>query len=120
MGSKALGKPVEYRPQSMEQFEKDFGPARAGIFEYLRNGFFSRVSPGFYNIVGRRPTTYHEYLTQTTPTGTTGLQELYEGNIWKKGHDAMAEASKMKLSRQGCPAVERFCLALTTAGDNQG
>merc|ERR1712157_564783 len=94
--SKALGKPVEYRPQSMEQFEKDFGPARAGIFEYLCNGFFSRVSPSFYNIVGRRPTTYYEYLTQKTPTGTTGLEELYEGNIWKKGHDAMAEASKMK------------------------
>merc|ERR1712157_706249 len=93
---KALGKTVEYRPQTMEQFEKDFGPARAGIFEYLCNGFFSRVSPSFYNIIGRRPTTYYEYLTQTTPTGTTGLQELYEGNIWKKGHDAMAEASKMK------------------------
>jgi len=93
---KALGKTVEYRPQTMEQFEKDFGPARAGIFEYLCNGFFSRVSPEFYNIIGRRPTTYYEYLTQTTPTGTTGLQELYEGNIWKKGHDAMAEASKMK------------------------
>ena len=29
----ALGKKVEYRPQSMEQFEKDFGPTRAAEFE---------------------------------------------------------------------------------------
>jgi uncharacterized protein YbjT (DUF2867 family) len=30
----ALGKPVEYRPQSFEQFETDFGPTRAEFFEY--------------------------------------------------------------------------------------
>ena len=26
----------------MEQFDKDFGPTRAGFFEYLCNGFYSR------------------------------------------------------------------------------
>lgn len=94
--SKALGKKVEYRAQSMEQFEKDFGPVRAGFFEYLCNGFYTRCSPDFYNIIGRRPTTYYEYLTQKTPSGVTGLEELYEGNLWKKGVDAMKDAAKTK------------------------
>jgi len=93
---KVLGKPVEFRPQSMEQCEKDFGPSRAEFFEYLCNGFYTRCSPDFYNIVGRRPTTYAEYLVQKTPSGTTGLAELYEGNIWKKGEDPMKDAAKLK------------------------
>merc|ERR1712137_1448332 len=42
---KALGKRLEYRPQDMVQFEKDFGPVRAAFFEYLRNGFYTRCSP---------------------------------------------------------------------------
>jgi len=95
--STVLGKPVEFRPQSMEQCRQDFGPARAEFFEYLCNGFYTRCSADFYNIVGRRPTAYAEYLVQTTPSGTTGLKELYEGNIWKKGQDPMAEAMKLKI-----------------------
>lgn len=91
---KALGKKVEYRPQSMEQFEKDFGPTRAAFFEYLCNGFYTRCSPDFYNIMGRRPTTYYEYLTTKGAAGETGLEELYQGNLWKKGVDAMKEAAK--------------------------
>lgn len=92
----ALNKEVEYRPQSMEQFEKDFGAVRAGFFEYLCNGFYTRCSPDFYNIVGRKPTSYAEYLTTKTPSGVTGLEELYEGNLWKKGVDAMKDAAKAK------------------------
>lgn len=94
---KALGKKVEYRPQDFQQFEADFGPTRAAFFEYLTNGFYTRVSPDFYNITGHRSMTYYEYLTTPGPSGETGLQELYQGNLWKKGVDAMkaaAEANK--------------------------
>jgi len=91
---KALGKKVEYRAQDMVQFEKDFGPTRAAFFEYLCNGFYTRCSPDFYNLTGRRPTTYYEYLTTKGPSGETGLEELYQANLWKKGQDAMAEAAK--------------------------
>merc|ERR1712050_690807 len=94
--SKAIGKTVEYRPQSFEQFEKDFGATRAGFFEYLCNGFYSRCSPDFYNIMGRRPTSYAEYLVQKGAAGETGLQELYQANLWKKGVDAMKEAAQVK------------------------
>jgi len=92
----ALGKKVEYRPQSMEQFEKDFGPTRAAFFEYLCNGFYTRCSPDFYNIMGRRPTTYAEYLSTKGASGETGLEELYQGNLWKKGVDAMKDAAAAK------------------------
>ena len=34
--SRALGKPVEYRPQSFEEFERDFGPTRAAFFEVAK------------------------------------------------------------------------------------
>merc|ERR1711972_24640 len=88
----AMGKNVEYRPQSMEQFEKDFGPTRAAFFEYLCNGFYTRCSPDFYNVIGRRPTTYAEYLVTKGAAGETGLEELYQANLWKKGVDAMKEA----------------------------
>ena len=40
--STGLGKKVVYRPQSLEDFEKDFGPTRAAFFEYLCNGFYTR------------------------------------------------------------------------------
>merc|ERR1712039_629281 len=92
----ALGKKVEYRPQSMTQFEKDFGATRAAFFESLCNGFYSRCSPDFYNIIGRRPTTYAEYLANKGAAGETGLQELYQANLWKKGVDAMKEAAAVK------------------------
>lgn len=91
--SNALGREVEYRSQSMVDFEKDFGNTRAEFFEYLCNGFYTRCSPDFYNIVGRKPTSYAEYLTQKSAAGVTGLEELYEGNLWKKGVDAMKEAA---------------------------
>jgi len=94
--SEALGKKVEYRPQDMVQFEKDFGETRAAFFEYLCNGFYTRCSPDFYNIVGRRPTTYAEYLKNKGAAGETGLEELYQANLWKKGVDAMKDAAKAK------------------------
>jgi uncharacterized protein YbjT (DUF2867 family) len=92
---KAMGKTVEYRPQDMGQFEKDFGPTRAGFFEYLCNGFYSRCSPDFYNITGRKPTSYAEYLANKGAAGETGLEELYQANLWKKGQDAMKDAAKV-------------------------
>jgi len=94
--SAALKKKVEYRPQDFATFEKDFGPTRAAFFEYLCNGFYSRCSPDFYNITGRKPTSYAEYLTQKGAAGETGLEELYQANLWKKGQDAMKEAAKVK------------------------
>mmetsp|Transcript_118499 Transcript_118499/g.206285 ORF Transcript_118499/g.206285 Transcript_118499/m.206285 type:complete len:327 (-) Transcript_118499:935-1915(-) len=93
---KAMGKKLEYRPQSMEQFEKDFGPTRAGFFEYLTNGFYTRCSPDFYNLTGHKPTSYYEYLTAQGACGETGLQELRQGNLWKKGVDAMKDAAAAK------------------------
>jgi uncharacterized protein YbjT (DUF2867 family) len=94
--SSALGKKVEYRPQSFEQFEEDFGPTRAAFFEYLCNGFYTRCSPDFYNVIGRRPTSYAEYLTTKGAAGDTGLDELYQANLWKKGVDAMKQAANAK------------------------
>lgn len=87
--SEVTGRVVEYRPQDIEQFEKDFGPTRREFFEYLRNGFYTRCSPDFYNLTGRRPTTYKEYLTQPGPHGGTGLEELFSasGSIFSKGVD---------------------------------
>ena len=96
--SRALGKKVEYRPQSFEQFEKDFGPTRAAFFEYLTNGFYSRCSPDFYNLTGRKPTSYYDYLTSKGASGETGLEELYQANMWKKGEDAMKDATKVAVA----------------------
>lgn len=93
---RALGKKVEYRPQSMEDFERDFGPTRAEFFEYLCNGFYTRCSPDFYNVIGRRPSTYAEYLANKGAAGETGMDELYQANLWKKGVDAMKEAAAAK------------------------
>ena len=92
----AMGKTIEYRAQSMETFEKDFGSTRAEFFEYLSNGFYCRTSPDFYNLTGHKPTSYLEYLTTAGASGETGLDELWQGNLWKKGEDAMADAAALK------------------------
>jgi len=99
--SAALGKHVEYRPQDIEKFEKDFGPTRREFFEYLRNGFYTRCSPDFYNLTGRRPTTYAEYLKQPGPHGETGLEELFSaaGSIYTKGVDQFKDLASVKKSK---------------------
>merc|ERR1712176_1059490 len=70
-------------PQSMHEIAAD-----------LCNGFYSRCSPDFYNLTGRRPTTYAEYLANKGAAGETGLEELYQANLWKKGEDAMKAAAE--------------------------
>ena len=94
---RAMGKELEYRAQSMEDFENDFGSTRAEFFEYLTNGFYCRCSPDFYNITGHKPTSYYDYLTTEGASGETGLEELWQGNLWKKGEDAMKAAAEVKL-----------------------
>merc|ERR1712217_128197 len=96
--SEVMGQKVEYRVQDIEQFEKDFGPTRRAFFEYLRNGFYTRCSPDFYNLTGRRPVTYKEYLTQKGPHGGTGLEELFSatGSIYTKGVDQFANLANVK------------------------
>jgi len=86
---------TEYRAQSMADFENDFGNTRAEFFEYLTNGFYCRCSPDFYNITGHKPTSYYDYLTTKGASGETGLEELWQGNLWKKGEDAMEKAAKL-------------------------
>lgn len=96
--SEVTGQKIEYREQDLEQFEKDFGPTRAAFWEYLRNGFYTRCSPDFYNLTGRRPATYKEYLTQKGPHGGTGLEELFSatGSIYTKGVDQFKDLDKVK------------------------
>ncbi len=89
----AMGVTIEYRPQSMEDFETDFGSTRAEFFEYLANGFYCRASPDFYNLTGHKPTAYADYLVTPGVSGETGLDELWQGNLWKKGEDAMKQAA---------------------------
>ena len=91
---RAMGKEIEYRAQKMTDFENDFGATRAEFFEYLTNGFYTRCSPDFYNLTGHKPTSYFDYLTTKGASGETGLEELYQGNLWKKGVDAMKDAAK--------------------------
>lgn len=91
---RAMGKTIEYRAQSMVDFEADFGATRAEFFEYLTNGFYTRCSPDFYNLTGHKPTSYYDYLTTKGASGETGLEELWQGNLWKKGEDAMKDAAK--------------------------
>lgn len=91
---RAMGKDIEYRAQNMADFEADFGATRAAFFEYLTNGFYTRCSPDFYNLTGHKPTSYYDYLTTKGASGETGLEELWQGNLWKKGEDAMKDASK--------------------------
>jgi len=93
--SRAMDTPIEYRAQSMVDFENDFGATRAAFFEYLTNGFYCRCSPDFYNLTGRKPTSYLDYLTTRGACGSTGLDELWQGNLWKKGEDAMRDAAKI-------------------------
>ena len=93
---RAMDKKIEYRAQSMVDFENDFGSTRAEFFEYLTNGFYTRCSPDFYNLTGHKPTSYYDYLTTKGASGETGLEELYQGNLWKKGVDAMKDAAKTK------------------------
>ena len=93
---RAMGKELEYRAQSMEDFENDFGSTRAEFFEYLNNGFYCRCSPDFYNLTGHKPTSYYDYLTTEGVSGETGLDELWQGNLWKKGEDAMADAAEVQ------------------------
>ena len=90
---RAMGRELEYRPQSMVDFEADFGSTRAEFFEYLTNGFYCRCSPDFYNLTGHKPTAYYDYLTTPGASGETGLDELWQGNLWKKGEDAMKDAA---------------------------
>jgi len=91
-----MDKSIEYRAQSMESFEEDFGSTRAEFFEYLSNGFYCRCSPDFYNLTGHKPTSYSDYLTTAGVSGETGLDELWQGNLWKKGEDAMKAAAELK------------------------
>ncbi len=93
---KAMDKTLTYRPQNMEDFERDFGSTRAEFFEYLSNGFYCRCSPDFYNLTGHKPTSYYDYLTTQGASRETGLEELWQGNLWKKGEDAMKEAAALK------------------------
>jgi len=93
-----VGKKIEYRPQDIDQFEKDFGAARRAFFEYLRNGFYTRCSPDFYNLTGKKATSYEEYLTTKGPFGETGVEELFSsaGSIFTKGVDLFKDADKIK------------------------
>ena len=93
-----LNKTVTYVPQDIEAFERDFGSVRAEFFEYLRNGFYSRCSPDFYNLTGRRPTTYYEYLTEKGAAGDNGLEELFssQGAIFTKGEDLFKDLKEVR------------------------
>jgi uncharacterized protein YbjT (DUF2867 family) len=93
---KAMNKDIEYRAQNMVDFENDFGSTRAEFFEYLSNGFYCRCSPDFYNLTGHKPTSYYDYLTIQGASGETGLEELWQCNLWKKGEDAMKAAADLK------------------------
>ena len=48
---------------------------------------------GFLQPDRRKPTSYAEYLVQKGAAGETGLEELRQANLWKKGEDAMKEAA---------------------------
>ncbi|SMC74950.1 Uncharacterized conserved protein YbjT, contains NAD(P)-binding and DUF2867 domains [Desulfocicer vacuolatum DSM 3385] len=93
---RAMEKDIEYRAQSMSDFERDFGSTRAEFFEYLSNGFYCRCSPDFYNITGHKPTSYYDYLMTKGMCDETGLEELWQGNLWKKGEDAMKNAAALQ------------------------
>lgn len=92
---RAMDKKIAYRAQNMADFENDFGSTRAEFFEYLTNGFYCRCSPDFYNLTGRKPTSYFDYLTTKGASGESGLDELWQGNLWKKGEDAMRAAAQV-------------------------
>jgi len=119
--SEAMGQKVEYREQDIDQFAKDFGPTRAQFFEYLRNGFYTRCSPDFYNITGRKAASYKEYLTQPGPHGGTGLDELFSatGSMYTKGVDQfahLANVSKDGAAPSAAPAAAAPARALPRVG----
>ena len=87
--AKALGKPVEYRPQDIDAFEKDFGPQRRAFFEYLRNGFYTRCSPDFYNLTGKKPQSFIDYLQKEGAAGETGMSDMWKAGMWSKGKNVM-------------------------------
>ncbi len=91
-----MEKTIEYRVQTLDDFERDFGNTRAEFFEYLANGFYCRCSPDFYNLTGHKPTSYLDYHENKGLCNETGLEELWQGNIWKKGEDAMKDAAGLK------------------------
>lgn len=93
----AAGKAITYVPQDLVKFEEDFGPTRAAFFEYLQNGFYTRCAPDFYNITGKRPLTYYEYLTTEGAAGDTGLAELFseQGSIYTKGEDQFKDIANL-------------------------
>ena len=72
------------------------GPRYSEFFEYLNNGFYSRVSPCFYNLVGRKPTSYKEYLTTKGAAGDTGMDELFQAGMYTKGVDKFAHLKDVK------------------------
>jgi len=94
--STAMGKKVEYRAMDPVEWEKQFGKVRAAFRTYLRNGFYTRCSPNFYNLTGKKPTTYLDYLTKKGPHGEDGLAELFakSGHVFAKGVDAYANVKK--------------------------
>lgn len=94
----AAGRTVTYEAQDLVAFEEDFGATRAEFFEYLRNGFYTRCSPDFYNITGKKPLTYFEYLTTQGAAGDTGLAELFsaQGAIFTKGVDEFKDLKKVQ------------------------
>jgi len=87
--SEVMGKKIEYREMDLQKWESDFGATRAAFREYLRNGFYTRCSPDFYNLTGRKPTSYKDYLTERGIHGETGLEELFSeaGKLYTKGVD---------------------------------
>jgi uncharacterized protein YbjT (DUF2867 family) len=94
--STAMGKKVEYRAMDPDEWEKNFGAVRALFRTYLRNGFYTRCSPDFYNLTGRKSTDYLTYLTTKGPHGETGLEELFAktGHTFAKGVDHYANVAK--------------------------
>jgi hypothetical protein len=94
----AAGRTVTYEAQDLVAFEEDFGATRAEFFEYLRNGFYTRCSPDFYNITGKKPLTYFEYLTTQGAAGDTGLAELFsaQGAIFTKGVDEFKDLKNVQ------------------------
>ena len=93
-----FGKTISYIPQDLKKFEEDFGSTRAEFFEYLQNGFYTRCSPDFYNLTGKRPLTYYEYLTTKGAAGDTGIEELFsaQGALFTKGVDEFKDLSSVQ------------------------
>ena len=65
---RAMGKDVEYRAQSMVDFEADFGTTRAE----------------FYNLTGHKPTSYYDYLTTKGSVAKPALKSYGKATFGKK------------------------------------